>query len=146
MNLFGNDMDEDQSPLESGLTWTIAFEPAERHFIGRAALEAQQRAGVQRKLVGLLLEERGVALHQAVIVDGQPNGEIRRYVLADFGHRCWRACDRCAGNEVDIRGKQLARIVRIVYAMVKLVLNCRVARGDPPSQTGRFANTMQKFY
>ena len=46
MNLYGNDMDETQSPLESGLTWTVAFDPPERDFVGRAALDAQRRAGV----------------------------------------------------------------------------------------------------
>jgi aminomethyltransferase len=32
MNLYGNDMDEDHHPLESGLAWTVAFEPHEREF------------------------------------------------------------------------------------------------------------------
>ena len=36
MNLYGNDMDETHHPLESGLAWTVAFEPEERDFIGRA--------------------------------------------------------------------------------------------------------------
>ncbi len=35
MNLYGNDMDETTSPLESGLGWTIAWEPQDRDFIGR---------------------------------------------------------------------------------------------------------------
>lgn len=51
MNLYGNDMDESRSPLESGLTWTVAFEPSDRDFVGRAALESQRKAGVARKLV-----------------------------------------------------------------------------------------------
>ncbi len=42
MNLYGNDMDETTSPLESGLNWTIAWEPQDRDFIGRAALTAQK--------------------------------------------------------------------------------------------------------
>ena len=40
------------SPLESGLTWTVAFDPPDRDFVGRAALEAQRSGGVPRKLVG----------------------------------------------------------------------------------------------
>ena len=35
MNLYGSDMDETISPLESGLGWTVAWEPADRDFIGR---------------------------------------------------------------------------------------------------------------
>jgi aminomethyltransferase len=66
MNLYGNDMDESTHPLESGLAWTVAFEPRDRDFIGREALEkARGRGG--RALVGLLLEDRGVLRsHQQV--------------------------------------------------------------------------------
>jgi aminomethyltransferase len=70
MNLYGNDMDEDHHPLESGLAWTVAFEPGGRDFIGREALEAVRRTG-SREFVGLLLEERGVLRsHQKVVVAG----------------------------------------------------------------------------
>jgi aminomethyltransferase len=117
MNLYGNDMDEQQSPLESGLTWTIAFEPTDRNFIGRAALQAQQRAGVARKMVGLLLEERGVLRsHQAVLVEGQANGEITSGTFSPTLQRSIalaRVPIAAVGTvKVDIRGKQLpARIV-----------------------------------
>jgi aminomethyltransferase len=74
MNLYGNDMDEEHHPLESGLTWTVAFEPAERDFIGRQALEVLPRSG-GRRLVGLLLEDRGVLRsHQKVVMAGLPPG------------------------------------------------------------------------
>ena len=77
MNLYGSDMDENTSPLESGLTWTIAFEPADRDFVGRSALEKQRQSGLQWKFVGLVLEDRGVLRnHQRVVVEGQPDGEI----------------------------------------------------------------------
>jgi len=72
MNLYGNDMDESHHPLESGLAWTVAFEPVERDFIGRRALEGLRVAGGQQ-LVGLLLEERGVLRsHQKIV----PAGEV----------------------------------------------------------------------
>lgn len=77
MNLYGSDMDETVSPLESNLTWTVMFEPADRDFIGRKALEVQQQQGIKNKLVGLVLEERGVLRgHQKVIVEGIGEGEI----------------------------------------------------------------------
>ncbi len=63
MNLYGHDMDESISPLSANMAWTIAWEPAERDFIGRSALqlqrEAQQR-GELPTLSGLVMEERGV--------------------------------------------------------------------------------------
>lgn len=77
MNLYGQDMDETTTPLESGLAWTVAFEPAERKFIGREALEKQLATGVTRKLVGLVLEGKGVLRsHQKVGFDGIGEGEI----------------------------------------------------------------------
>jgi len=60
MSLYGSDMDESQTPLTSGLGWTVAWQPAEREFIGRAALQAQREAGPPQQLIGLLLEGRGV--------------------------------------------------------------------------------------
>ena len=77
MNLYGQDMNEDISPLAANMAWTIAWEPASRDFVGRAALQAQQDAGVADKLVGLVLEERGVLrAHQVVRVEGAGEGEI----------------------------------------------------------------------
>jgi len=76
MNLYGQDMDENTTPLESGLTWTVAWEPSDRQFTGRAVLEQQREAGVQQKLVGLVLEDRGVLRsHQKVIVENIGEGE-----------------------------------------------------------------------
>src|SRR5437762_8680576 len=70
-------MDEAVSPLESNLAWTVAFEPADRNFIGREALEKQLQAGVKQTLVGLVLETQGVLRnHQKVLVDGLGEGEI----------------------------------------------------------------------
>jgi aminomethyltransferase len=77
MNLYGADMDEETSPLEAGMGWTLALEPAERRFVGRDALEALKARGVERKLVGLVLNERGVLrAHQTVVVEGVGEGEI----------------------------------------------------------------------
>lgn len=59
MNLYGQDMDEETSPLEANMAWTIAWQPESRDFIGREALEAK-RATNGEKLVGLVLEDKGV--------------------------------------------------------------------------------------
>jgi len=77
LNLYGNDMDEQTHPFESGLGWTVAFEPPERAFIGRAALQAIRERGSEHKLVGLVLEERAVLRsHQRVVVPGLAQGEV----------------------------------------------------------------------
>ncbi len=77
MNLYGSDMDETTSPLESGLAWTVAMQPAERSFIGRESLEQQQQDGIKNKLVGLVLEGKGVLRnHQRVDCGESGAGEI----------------------------------------------------------------------
>ena len=121
MNLYGNDMDENQSPLESGLTWTIALDPKDRNFIGRAALEAQIKAGVPRKLVGLLLEDRGVLRgHQKVIVPGIGEGEVTSGTFSPTLERsiAFARVPAATGDkvQVDIRGKLLAaRVVQYPF-------------------------------
>lgn len=59
MNLYGQDMDENTSPLAANMGWTISWLPEEREFVGRAAVEEYNRSG-KEKLVGLLMEEKGV--------------------------------------------------------------------------------------
>jgi aminomethyltransferase len=72
MLLYGQDMDETVTPLESGLAWTVDFKEP-RDFIGRAVLEKQLAAGGLRQLVGLKLLDKGVLrAHQKV---STPHGE-----------------------------------------------------------------------
>ncbi len=76
LNLYGSDMDVSTTPLESNLAWTIAWDPIDRNFIGRRALIKQQE-NLSRKLVGLILEEKGRILrnHQKIITS-KGEGEI----------------------------------------------------------------------
>lgn len=77
LNLYGQDMDEESSPLVSGLGWTIAWDPHDRDFIGRQALEAERKAGPATHLVGLVLEGKGVLrAHQKVKFSEDGDGEI----------------------------------------------------------------------
>ncbi len=129
MNLYGNDMDESHHPLESGLAWTVAFEPAGRDFLGREALENLRR-GCGRELVGLLLEERGVLRsHQKVVVAGAagnaaaagaaeaPAGEVTSGTFSPTLNRsiALARVPKTAATtvQVEIRGKlHAARIVK----------------------------------
>lgn len=108
MNLYGQDMDETVSPLAANMGWTIAWEPTDRNFIGRAALEAQRAAGTY-KLVGLVMEQKGVLRHgQKVIVAGG-EGEITSGTFSPtLGYSIAMArVPATVGDtaEVDIRGK-----------------------------------------
>ena len=74
MNLYGQEMDETISPLAANMGWTIAWEPADRDFIGREALEAQREHGTE-KLVGLVMTEKGVLRNELPVrfTDAQGN-------------------------------------------------------------------------
>jgi aminomethyltransferase len=121
MNLYGSDMTETTSPLISGLGWTIAWDPQDRDFIGRSALQNERDNGVTQKLVGLVLEDKGVLRgHQKVVVESVGEGETtsgtysptlkQSIALArvpeDTGDHC----------QVEIRGRLLnARVVKPVF-------------------------------
>ena len=125
MNLYGNDMDENQNPLESGLAWTVSFDNPARDFIGRKALEALKGAGLAQKFVALVLEDRGVLRgHQKVIVPGQPDGantgEITSGTFSPTMEKsiALARVPRATGAsvQVDVRGKLLnARVVKAPF-------------------------------
>lgn len=122
MNLYGQDMDEQISPLETGLAWTVDRK-AERDFIGRAALDAQQ---VKQKLVGLVLQERGVLRSRLKVVTPYGEGETSsgsfsptmNAAIALARVPCKAPEENMLGDEVqvDIRGKLVkARIVKLPF-------------------------------
>ncbi len=120
LNLYGQDMDESVTPLAANMAWTIAWEPASRGFVGRAALQKQKAEGVASKLVGLVLEERGVLrAHQVVRVEGVGEGEITSGSFSPtLGKSIALARVPAATNEraeVEIRGKWYP--VRVVKPM-----------------------------
>lgn len=57
--LYGNDIDDHTSPLEAGLGWITKFTDG-NDFINRAALAAQKEAGLERRLSGFVMEDRGI--------------------------------------------------------------------------------------
>lgn len=127
LNLYGADMDETVTPLESNLGWTVAWEPTDRDFIGRSALEQQRDKGVKQRLVGIILEGLGVLRnHQKIIVNGAVVGEVTSgsfsptlnkgialaRVNADIGTACL----------VDIRGKQvIAQVTKPPFVKKNIV-------------------------
>ena len=128
MALYGSDLDEHTSPLESGLGWTVAMQPASRHFNGRQALQMQLDRGVQRKMIGLMLEGRGVLRgQQRVLLDKIEVGAVTSGTFSPtIGATIALARvdidvhDRC---QVDIRGKPMAARV-VTYPFVKNGQRC----------------------
>ncbi len=111
MNLYGNDMDETMSPLSAGLEWTVAWQPEDRQFIGRAALEQQKATAEPVFFVGVLLEGRGVLrdgqkLYQADQFIGEiTSGGFSPTLKKSIGFA--RINQNIKTCEVDIRNKRL---------------------------------------
>jgi len=127
MNLYGHDMDESISPLSANMGWTIAWDPIQRRFIGREALEKQREAfnrGELPVLSGLVMTERGVlreglrvqctfsdgSIADGVITSGTFSPTLKHSIaLARIPASPNASISHC---EVDIRGKLIP--VRLV--------------------------------
>lgn len=73
--LYGDELSENISPVMAGLSMFVKFEKPE--FIGREALLKQKTEGVERKLVGIELNDKAIPRHgYTVLKDGEPVGEV----------------------------------------------------------------------
>jgi len=111
MALYGNELNDQITPLEADLGWTVKWDAGD--FIGRAALEQQKESGIDRKLVGLEILGRGIARHDyPVTVDGNQVGAVtsgtmsptlgRAIALAYVRSDLTEAGQEC---EVEVRGR-----------------------------------------
>ncbi len=76
MSLYGSEMNDEVSPLDAALTWTIDLTNEDRNFVGRNALEALRDEGVKKTIVGLILEGRGVIRDHQKVVTSVGDGEV----------------------------------------------------------------------
>jgi len=113
MALYGNDIDETTTPLEAGLDWIVKL--AKGDFIGRDVIERQAEEGVERKLVGFEMVDRGIARHGYPVLlapgDTEPAGKVTSGTLSPtlgkaIGMAYVPTAAAEAGNEIfiDIRG------------------------------------------
>jgi aminomethyltransferase len=122
MNLYGQDMDEDISPYEAGLKWTVDLKDPARDFIGKAALEGKHARPVRNQFAGLLLLDRGVLRAHQKVVTPQGEGEITSGTFSPTLSQSIALARLPAGVaigsevEVEIRDKRLkARVVKPVF-------------------------------
>ena len=114
MNLYGQDMDEQTKPAESGLSWTVWLKDADRRFIGRDAIEAFQ---ADKVLVGLKLNDRGIVRAHMKTRTAQGEGEVTSGTMAPtLGYSIGLARVPVGAQpgdniEVEIRGKWLSGTV-----------------------------------
>jgi aminomethyltransferase len=75
--LYGNDINDHTSPIEAGLGWITKFIPG-KNFIDRDLLIGQKEKGVERKLAGFIMTERGIPRQHYEVVNssGEVIGEV----------------------------------------------------------------------
>jgi aminomethyltransferase len=121
MNLYGQDMDEDVSPWEANLGWTVSLDEG-RGFIGRAALEQQKAAGVARVMIGVVLDEKGVLRHGQKVLTANGEGEILSGSFAPTLDKAIAFARVPVGDtgalRVDIRGREVA-VRKVKYPFVR---------------------------
>jgi len=123
MNLYGQDMDETQNPLESGLTWTVDFKDASRNFIGKSALVTRQAQGNLRQFLGLVLLDKGILRAHQKVITPRGDGETTSGSFSPTLNQSIALARLPAGIQigdevqVEIRDKHLkAKVVKPVFA------------------------------
>ncbi len=114
MSLYGHEIDEKTTLLEANLGWICKLDKGD--FIGREKLAQQKEAGVQRKLVGFEVTERGIARdEQAVVIDGKLAGRVTSgspapYLKKNIGFAYVPVEHSALGQEIkiDVRGRLVA--------------------------------------
>ena len=102
MPLYGNELDLDTNPFEAGLGRVVKLDKPD-DFVGKAALEKVAREGPTRKLVGLIVEGRGIARHGYPVIAGErrpassPAARSRRPLAS---RSRWRTSHRATPSRV----------------------------------------------
>jgi len=121
--LYGNDMDEQHTPLEAGLGWIVKLDKP-GGFVGSDALIRQKQEGLERRLAGFKLTGRGIPRHgYPVVKDGQRVGEVTSGTMSpvlkeSIGLAYVPAALAKDGSvfDVEIRGKAVpARVVKTPF-------------------------------
>ncbi|MEE3257630.1 MAG: glycine cleavage system aminomethyltransferase GcvT, partial [Candidatus Latescibacterota bacterium] len=130
--LYGHELDEDTTPLEAGLGWTLNLEK-ETEFVGAAKLGQLRKVGGYRRLRGFRMLEKGIPRSDYPIVDqrGAPIGRVTSGTQSPILNRgiglgyLARGAQQVGGQiYIEMRGKKLqAEVVELpfVQAGVKRV-------------------------
>jgi len=126
MSLYGNDIDDTTTPLEAGLGWIVKLKN-KGDFIGRDILERQKEEGIDRKLVGFEMVDRGIARHGYPVYlaegDAEPVGHVTSGTQSPtlgkalgMAYLPIAACEEGAGFFVEIRSRRVAaRVVSLPF-------------------------------
>ncbi len=124
MNLYGQDMDEEVTPYQAALGWTVSLDEG-RDFIGRDVLERQYADGADWQMIAVVMDERGVLRHGQKVLTDLGDGEILSGTFAPTLGKgiafarvpAGEIAMGAAGNvRVDMRGKEIPlRVVKFPF-------------------------------
>ena len=122
--LYGNDIDDTTSPIEAGLGWITKFVDG-KNFIDRDKMEKLKAEGVSKKLVGFVMEDRGIPRHGYKIVDAEgaeighvTSGTMSPCLKVGIGMGYVKTAFSKADTEIfiEVRGKKLkAKVVKVPF-------------------------------
>lgn len=74
--LYGNDLDENTTPIEAGLKWSVPAEK-EEEYNGKSVIMEQIKEGAKKKLIGFEMTERAIPRHEyEIYYNGQKTGVV----------------------------------------------------------------------
>ena len=117
MSLYGSEMNDQVSPLEAALTWTVDLTNENRRFVGRDALEALRDKGVKKTIVGLILEGKGVIRNHQKVLTSLGEGKVTSGTFSPTMGKAIALASMPMGAvgscEIEMRNKQVsAKIVK----------------------------------
>ncbi|WP_241618698.1 glycine cleavage system aminomethyltransferase GcvT [Rosenbergiella epipactidis] len=128
LNLYGQEMDESINPLAANMAWTVAWQPEEREFIGRAALERLQEQGT-KKLVGLVLHEKGVLRNALPVSFTDINGNPQQGVITSGSFSPTLGCSVALARVPATVGDKAVVLIRQRELPVSVTQPCFVRAG-----------------
>ena len=130
MNLYGQEMDEGVSPLAANMGWTIAWQPEDRDFLGREALEAQREKGTDQ-LVGLIMTEKGVLRNELPVRFTDSEGNLREGIITSGSFSPTLGCSIALARVPAGIGEQAIVQIRNREMPVKVTKPVFVRAGKP---------------
>ncbi|SFV88574.1 Aminomethyltransferase (glycine cleavage system T protein) [hydrothermal vent metagenome] len=117
MSLYGSEMNDEVSPLEAALSWTVDLSDENRAFVGREALEVLKAKGTNKTIIGLVLEGKGVIRDHQKVVTNIGEGEVTSGTFSPTIGKAIALASVPKGSEglceIEMRNKQVsAKIVK----------------------------------
>lgn len=130
MNLYGQEMDEGVNPLAANMGWTVAWQPSDRDFIGRDALQARREKGTEQ-LIGLIMTEKGVLRNAQPVRFTDAAGNLQEGVITSGSFSPTLGCSIALARVPAGIGEQAIVEIRNRELPVKVTKPIFVRAGKP---------------